>query len=258
MLHADPRQRKASILSIPRDLAVPIAGSRSDQPQRINTAFEQGPEALIATIKQSLGIDIDHYAQVDFNGFRGVVDAVGGVTVYFPSPVRDNVSGLSVKTPGCVELDGNRALSYVRSREYEYVENGRWRVDPTGDLGRISRQQDFIRRVIRKASQAGRNPVTLDSLVDTSVKNVKLDERFSTADIISLSRRFKSLEPDSVEMLSLPTMDARLGDAAVLRLKQPDARRVIDHFLGKDPPPPAPGVLRSCPTSPRAGYGSGC
>ncbi|HSH60866.1 MAG TPA: LCP family protein [Acidimicrobiales bacterium] len=241
VLHADPKERKASILSIPRDLAVPIAGARSDQPQRINTAFEQGPQSLIATIRQSLGIEIDHYAQVDFNGFRGVVEAVGGVTIFFPSPVRDKVTGLNVKTPGCVELDGNRSLAYVRSREYEYVENGRWRADPTGDLGRISRQQDFIRRVIRKASRAGRNPVTLDSLVDTAVRNVRLDERFSTADIIRLSRRFKSLEPDSVEMLSLPTVDARVGDAAVLRLKQPEARLVIDHFLGREPPPPPPG-----------------
>lgn len=241
VLHADPKQRKAAILSIPRDLAVPIAGSRSVQPQRINSAFEQGPDALIATIDQSLGIEIDHYAQVDFNGFRGVVEAVGGVTIYFPSPVRDTLTGLNVKTPGCVELDGNEALSYVRSREYEYVENGRWQVDPTGDLGRISRQQDFIRRVIRKASQAGRNPITLDQLIDTGVKNVRLDERFSTADIIRLSRRFKSLEPDSVEMLSVPTVDARIGDAAVLRLKQPESRQVVDHFLGRDPPPPAPG-----------------
>jgi len=247
VLHADPKQRRASILSIPRDLAVPITGSRSDQPQRINSAFEQGPQNLIATIRQSLGIEIDHYAQVDFNGFRGVVQAVGGVTIYFPSPVRDKLTGLNIKSAGCVELDGNRALGYVRSREYEYVENGRWRVDPTGDLGRISRQQDFIRRVIRKASQAGRNPITLDNLVDTAVKNVSLDERFSTADIIRLSRRYKSLEPDSVEMLSVPTVDARIGDAAVLRLKQPEARQVIDHFLGKDPPAPTPGSTQVVP-----------
>lgn len=247
VLHADPKARKAAILSIPRDLAVPIAGARSDQPQRINTAFEEGPDRLIATISESLGIDIDHYAQVDFNGFRGVVEAVGGVTIYFPSPSRDKLTGLNVKTAGCVELDGNRSLGYVRSREYEYVENGRWRVDPTGDLGRISRQQDFIRRVIRKASRAGRNPVTLDSLVDTAVKNVSLDERFSTADIIRLSRRFKSLEPDSVEMLSLPTVDARVGDAAVLRLKQPEARQVIDHFLGKEPPTATPGGTQVVP-----------
>ncbi len=234
VLRADPRQRQAAIMSIPRDLAVPIPGSGSDQPQRINTAFERGPEGLIATIRQSLGIDIDHYAQVDFNGFRGVVNAVGGVTVYFPSPARDKLSGLDIRTPGCVELDGDEALSYVRSREYQYYESGRWRIDPTGDIGRIQRQQDFIRRVIRKVSRAGRNPITLNSLVDTAVKNVKLDRSFSESDLLRLSKRFRSLEPDAVEMLSLPTVEAHVGGAAVLRLKQPEARQVIDHFLGRD------------------------
>ena len=233
VLRADPRQRKAAIMSIPRDLAVPIAGSGSDQPNRINTAFERGPEGLIATIRQSLGIEIDHYAQVDFNGFRGVVDAVGGVTVYFPSPARDKLSGLDVRTAGCVQLDGDEALSYVRSREYQYYESGRWRVDPTGDIGRIQRQQDFIRRVIRKASRAGRNPITLNSLVETAVRNVTLDRSFSEGDLLRLSKRFRSLEPEAVEMLSLPTVDAHVGDAAVLRLKQPEARQLIDHFLGR-------------------------
>ena len=238
VLHADPRQRKARILSIPRDLAVPIAGSRSEHPQRINTAFEQGPHGLIETINRSLGIEIDHYAQVDFNGFRGVVEAVGGVTLYFPSPARDQLTGLNIRTPGCVELDGNESLAYVRSREYQYYESGHWRADPTGDLGRIQRQQDFIRRVIRKAAaRAGRNPATLKSLLDTAVKNVSLDEAFTTSDIYRLSKRFRSLEPDAVELLSLPTVETRLGDAAVLKLKQPEARQVIDHFLGRDPPP---------------------
>lgn len=236
ILRADPRQRKAAIMAIPRDLAVPIAGSSSTVPQRINTAFEGGPERLITTIRQSLGIDIDHYAQLDFNGFRGVVDAVGGVTIYFPAPARDKLSGLDVRTPGCNELKGNEALSYVRSREYQYYESGRWRVDPTGDIGRIQRQQDFIRRVIRKASRAGRNPVTLNSLVGTAVKNVKLDQSFSESDVLRLSKRFRSLEPDAVEMLSVPTVDAHVGDASVLRLKQPEAQQVIDHFLGRDVP----------------------
>ncbi|MDQ3569554.1 MAG: LCP family protein [Actinomycetota bacterium] len=244
VLRADPRKRTASIISIPRDLAVPIAGSSSTQPQRINTAYERGPEGLITTIRQSLGIEIDHYAQVDFNGFRGVVQAVGGVTVYFPAPARDKLSGLDIRRPGCVELNGDQALSYVRSREYQYFESGRWHMDPTGDLGRIQRQQDFIRRVMRKASGVGRNPVTLNSLVGTAVKNVSIDRSFSESDLLRLSKRFRSLEPDAVEMLSLPTVDSRVGDAAVLRLKQPEARQVIDHFLGRDAEPKAaqPGV----------------
>ncbi len=250
VLHADPKRRKAAILSIPRDLAVPIAGARTEQPQRINTAFEQGAHGLIETIRRSLGIEIDHYAQVDFNGFRGLVEAVGGVTVYFPSPARDQLTGLDIRTPGCVELNGNQSLAYVRSREYQYYESGQWRSDPTGDLGRIQRQQDFIRRVIRKAAARGRNPATLKSLLDTAVRNVSLDQAFTTRDIYRLSRRFRSLEPDAVELLSLPTVETRMGDAAVLRLKQPEARQVIDHFLGRAPPSPDPDQLATVPNIP--------
>ena len=89
--------------------------------------------------------------------------------------------------------------------------------------------------------------MTLNSLVGTAVRNVTIDDSFSSRDVFKLAMRFRSLEPDMVEMLSLPTTDARLGDAAVLRLKQPDAREVIDHFLGRAPPPAAPGALPRIP-----------
>ena len=190
VLHVDPAAEKAALMSIPRDLSVPISGSDDPRPRRINTAFERGPEVLIATIREQLGIEIDHYAQVDFNGFRGIVDAIGGVTLYFPSPVRDTVSGLNIAQPGCVQLDGNSALAYVRSRNYQYQDGGRWRFDATADLGRIERQQSFIRRVIGKASQVGRNPVRLNSIINSAVPNVKIDKAFSTKDMLRLAKRF--------------------------------------------------------------------
>lgn len=237
VLRVDPNEKKAAILSIPRDLAVPIAGSGSSQPRRINTAFEKGPGTLIATIRESLGIPIDHYAEVDFNGFRGIVNALGGVKVYFPSPTRDKQTGLDIKHAGCVELDGEGALKYVRSREFEQFQSGRWRPDPTADLGRIQRQQDFIRRVLNKASRAGRNPVKLNSLVGTAVENVTIDKGFSRPDIFRLVKRFKSLSPDTVEMLSLPATNARVGGAAVLRLDEAQARPILDRFSGRGQPP---------------------
>jgi LCP family protein required for cell wall assembly len=241
VLRIDPAERKAAILSIPRDLGVHISGSRPGRIQKINSAFEAGPESLINTIRESLGIPIDHYAEVDFNGFRGIVDAIGGVTLYFPAPARDKQTGLDVRRAGCVKLDGEGALRYVRSREYQQLENGRWRTDPTADLGRIERQHDFVRRVLAKASHAGRNPATLNSLAGTAVHNVSIDKAFTTKDIFRLVRRFKSLEPDAVDMPSLPTTDARIGGLAVLRLKQPDAGLILDRFAGRKPPPPPAG-----------------
>ncbi len=231
VLHVDPQAEMASILSIPRDLFVPIAGtSRS---ARINSAFEGGPERLIATIKGALGIEIDHYVQVDFNGFRGIVNAIGGVKVYFSAPARDRQTGLNIPKAGCVELDGTRALQYVRSREYQHYESGRWRLDGTADIGRIDRQQDFIRRVMHKAVRVGRNPATLNALVANGVKTVKMDTAFSSKDILRLAKKFRSLEPDKVEMVDIPTIGTRVNGASVLRMKQPDADEVLLRFRGQ-------------------------
>lgn len=236
VLHVDPAAEKAALMSIPRDLSVVISDGTSSAPRRINTAFEKGPDVLIATIRDQLGIEIDHYAQVDFNTFRGIVDAIGGVSLYFPSPARDKVTGLNVANAGCVKMDGNAALSYVRSRSYEYFESGKWREDPTADLGRIERQQSFIRKVLGKASKVGRNPVRLNSIISSAVPNVKIDAAFSTKDILRLATRFNSLEPDAVEMLPLPTVGVRERGAAVLKLKQPEAGEIIDRLTGKAPP----------------------
>lgn len=246
VVHVDPAAERAAMLSIPRDLLVPIPGSGTDRPQQINRAFDKGPEVLIATIRQSLGIEIDHYAQLDFNGFRGVVNALGGVELYFPAPAKDRQTGLNITEAGCAELDGDAALAYVRSREYQSLEDGRWRVDPTADIGRIERQQGFIRVVLRKASRQGRNPLTLNSLISTAVNNVKLDDAFSTKDIRRLAGRFRSLEPDAVEIVSLPTVPA----GPRLKLKEPEASAVIERFSGRtsaagsDRPAVVPGRVR--------------
>lgn len=244
ILHVDPRHERAAMLSIPRDLFVPIAGTKgtcqgtSMRCNRINTAFEggtpeEGAKNLIATIQDNLGIDIAHYVQVDFVGFRSLVDAVGGVDVYVPSKARDRVTGLRVDTPGCVRFDGNMALAWVRSRNYEYFESGRWRTDPTSDFGRIQRQQDFIRRSMKRALQKGaRNPVVLQKLVNTGVKNVKIDRGFSPNEMLDLAKRFKSLEPGAVETYTLPTDRQFVGGADVQVLRESEAKAALDKFLG--------------------------
>ena len=242
VLRVDPKAKKAAILSIPRDLAVHISGTNSTF--RINSAFEHGPQQLIATIRENLGIDITHYMEVDFNSFRNVVNAVGDIPVYFPAPARDAFTGLDIRTPGCISLDGNGALKYVRSRHYEFYESGRWRSDPTGDIGRIGRQQDFIRRLLRKTvSSVKSNPLRLISLVNTGTKYVQIDDRLTTSDIRRLAERFRSLEPDAVDMLTLPTTDFSLNGAALLKLKQPDAQSIVDQFLGRQPSQVAGGPL---------------
>jgi polyisoprenyl-teichoic acid--peptidoglycan teichoic acid transferase len=244
LLHVDPKTEHAAILSLPRDLWVPIAGTNGKN--RINSAFDNGPQNLIKTIQSDFGIPINHYAEVDFDSFRSIVNSIGGVEIPFAAPARDwgydestgtthNLSGLNITQTGCVNLNGNQALSYVRSRHYQLKLNGRWVSDPLSDLGRIQRQQDFIRRVMRKSVDKGSsNPLTLNSLISDGVKNLTIDSGFSLSTITSLAHRFQSLDPNKVEMMTLPNTSATIGGADVLLPKQPDAQETINRFLNGD------------------------
>ena len=239
VLRTDPAGDRASVLSIPRDLYVPIADTGKSN--RINVAYAGGPERLIKTIESALDISINHYVEVNFDGFRGIVDAVGGLNVYFPAPARDILAELNVPSAGCIHLTGDQGLAYVRSRHYEFQENGRWRTDPTGDHGRIQRQQDFIRRMIKKAVSRGiRNPITANNLLNSFVRDVTIDSELGTIDLVRLGTTFRSLGAGGVEMLTLPTTGARIGGSSVLRPRQPEAGQVIDRFLHPPPAQPAP------------------
>ena len=208
VLHIDPAQQKAAILSIPRDFYVPIPGQGGRD--KINASFAiGGPQLLIQTIKDALGIDINHYVEVDFNGVERIVNAVGGVNVYADAPARDSFTGLDIPMVGCNALDGYQALAFVRSRHYESMQRGRWEPGSGSDLDRIGRQQDFIRRMLKKAVSSGlSNPLTLNRLIGIGIDNVRVDQQMSTKDITNLARRFRSIDADSVDMLTLPTTSA--------------------------------------------------
>src|SRR4051794_21757699 len=123
----------ASLLSIPRDLLVTI--SPTGHRDRINSSFASGPKGLVDTISKNFGIDINHYVEVNFNGFKQIVDAVGGVPACFEYPTRDRNTGLMVIAPGCYTLNGVQARQYVRSRHFEQYIKGKWLEDPRSDLG---------------------------------------------------------------------------------------------------------------------------
>ena len=233
ILRVDPASERASLLSLPRDLWVPLASGGN---QRINAAIQSGgPEELIDTIEGYLGIPINHYVQVDFAGFRELVSVVNGVEVYFKYAARDRNSGLDVEQPGCVMLSPDQALAYVRARHYQSYRDGRWRTDPTGDLGRISRQQDFIVRALRRAVDKGiRNPVTLDNLVDAALNTVTVDDLLKAEDIVDLATRFRGFNPDLLDLYGLPVEDDTVGGAAILRLVDTKAQPILDLFRGTD------------------------
>ena len=240
LVRLDPASAQASLLSLPRDLYVPISGTRGSS--RINNAIQGGPARLVATINDALDIPVHHYVELDFQGFRELVDAVDGVPVYFETPVRDRNSGLVVDGSGCITLDPVQALAYARSRAFEYQDDrGRWRTDPTGDLGRVSRQQDFIRRALHRAFQRGaRNPAVLADLVGVGTRAITIDGDLTPSDLLELGNRFRNFDPSNLRTYTLPALEDVVGGAEVLRLDTTRAQPVLDVFRGEDPARVAP------------------
>jgi len=170
VVRVEPARKRVSMLSIPRDLVVPIAGGGEN---RINAALTGGPGQLVKTIEQNFGVPIHHYVLIDFDGFRAIVDALGGIDVRFPYPSRDLKSGLDIREAGCRHLNGGRALALARSRYFAYQLDGVWHSDPWADLGRIRRQQAFLQALVKAALDKGlTNPVRANAFVSSLVHEV--------------------------------------------------------------------------------------
>ncbi len=233
LLRVDPGSSDAQLLSFPRDLWVNIPGVGE---QKINAALAAGgPEVLISTITENFGVPVHHYVEVDWAGFQGLVRAVDGVPMYFDKPLRDSTTGLNIPNAGCVTLDADQALAFARSRSLQYQEDGVWAVDGSGDLGRISRQQAFIRRAIQRAIDRGiRSPITLNSLVNAGLDTVTaLDSELTGEDLITLGRAFRSFEADELQTMSLDVYDDFVNGQNILRLQDTEANQErIDVFKG--------------------------
>jgi LCP family protein required for cell wall assembly len=240
VLRLEPDPGRAALLSLPRDLWLPLGGDGPND--RLNAALPLGgPELLIRTISQNFAIPVHHFVQVDFAQFEALVDAIDGVPFPFAYPVRDDNSGLYVGEAGCVVLDGAAALDYVRSRYLKRLVDGEWEADPSADLSRIRRQQDFLRRAFARAKDRGlSNPLTANALIDAGIAAITVDEGFSSADIVELAVRFRSLDPAALPTFSLPVSpDTTSGGASILRLRPAGAEPVLDLFRGLDPFSPA-------------------
>lgn len=190
----DPVKRKAVLISIPRDTRVRVEGHGFT---KINHSYAYGgPALLIKTIKSFLDIDINHYAEVDFRGFKKIVDALGGIDIYSEKELIDKRSRINIKA-GLNHLKGDEALGYVRFRK-----------DEKGDFGRIERQQKFFLAVIDKASNWS-SVWRLPRLVDILADNLKTD--MSASEMLTYARLFSSIKKKDLVTVSLPGTTRRIA-----------------------------------------------
>ena len=231
-----PATSSVAILSVPRDLLVPIAGMGTT---RINAAFNSGPDLLVSTIEQDLGIDLNHFMVVDFYSFTQISDAIGGVYQYFPAPARDLYSDLSVPKAGCVLLKGSQALAFVRSREYQYYLDGSWQYQlvPESDLARIQRQQDFIKLAIKKAEHvAPTNPVALNGVIAGVAGSLTVDDNFSSSQLLSLASVLRHADAAGIPEWTYPTVNSTEVPGALDPVPSED-QQMVQQFLSYGLPP---------------------
>ena len=251
VVHVEPASKTGFVVSFPRDTWVTIPGHGED---RLNAALELGgPSLLIQTITTNFNVPITHYLEVDIEGFQNIVNTIGGVKIYFPTPARDSFSGLNQPEAGCRELDGGQALTYVRARHYEWFDAAkkRWREDPRSDLSRIQRQQYFMRSLAQASLDRGAsNPATAFALLNNISGSLQKDQNLQLSDIKGLINAFRDLDPQSIEMLTVPVVGRdegrRAGRRAEAARRRSDPRPpplVLEHRRGL-PTPAAPGDVR--------------
>ncbi|MDA8102399.1 MAG: LCP family protein [Nitrospiraceae bacterium] len=210
--HFNPKTKQVTLLSIPRDLFMPIPGTK--KLQRVDAALnptaktggQENPDKLVRTIEYDLGIPIQHYVELNFDTFQGVVNALGGIRMYFPMPVRDRESGLNVTTPGCRTLNGFEALQVVRARHLDYqTPQGVWVRDPLGDLARTRRDHIFLKVLAEQVKAKGlSNPVQDLKLLQNIYPYLTLDSAFSESELLSLVLTYRHADPATMLTGTLP------------------------------------------------------
>ena len=265
ILHLVAATKQVSILSFPRDTFVPNA--RAEGANKIDAALVEGPSQLVAAIEDDFGIPIQHYVELNFASFANVVQAIGGVHMYFPEPVYDQQVGLYIRAPGCVYLNGGDALKLVRSRELQYKGPGVKATDPIywthevqSDLARIARDHEFLRVLATAVAQKGLgNPITDEQLVSSLAPQVEMDTALK-GQLLSLANAFHGVNANGVPELTLPiqTPDTTASYnykggyyGEVVYPTITDDRTAVDRFLGvpatvdtmNGKPLPAPGSV---------------
>jgi LCP family protein required for cell wall assembly len=235
----DPEAKTIDLLSVPRDLWVPIAGTGDNG--RINSAFngEGGEQRLVSTVEDVLGIEINNYAEINFVGFQEIIDSVGGVPIWFDGAARDPKSGLDIPDAGCHTLGGFQALAFARSRSLEFQDaDGSWHTDPTGDLGRTARQQYLLSVMADTASSKLdlTDLRTVDRILRVGGQNLLIDDGAGATDLIGLARTFASVGGEGIRRHALPVEAFRTsGGADVLALQEEVAQPTLELF--RDNPP---------------------
>ncbi|MEC4016737.1 LCP family protein [Streptomyces sp. H27-D2] len=206
IMHIYEGHKKASVVSIPRDTLVhrpqctdPKGG---DSPAASQVMFNEsysvgGPACAVKTVESMTKIRMDHYIEVDFTGFKKLIDTLGGVDITTTQKIQDEKSHLDLDA-GKHTLKGEQALGLVRTRHG---------VGDGSDLGRIQVQQAFIKALMDQVKDVGLfgDPAKLFKVADTATKAVTTDSELnSVKDLTSFASGIKGIGSNDISMTTLP------------------------------------------------------
>lgn len=186
----------------------------------MNAAFSLGGGQLLAeTVEYNTGIHVDHYAEIGFGGFVGLVDALGGVTLCLDRPIVDQASGADFKA-GCQKLDGRQSLELVRERHQEAGQ----------DLIRMANQQKFLAAIAHQAETLSTllNPIRLYSALDAGIGTLSVDKNTTPYDLARMFLGLKGISSGGGRELTVPIADANYstpnaGDAVLWNMTRAKA-----------------------------------
>ncbi|GAA1191647.1 LCP family protein [Streptomyces hebeiensis] len=243
LVHLSEDGRRASVVSVPRDSYAELpehtdtttGEHHKPHPVKINAAYaEGGPSLTVRTVERMTGVKISHYLEIDFANFMKTVDAVGGVDICTPQPLKDTYTGLAL-APGTHRLNGGQALQYVRSRH----------LDNAADLGRMRRQQRFVAALISRATSSGvlLNPVRFQEVAATVLGSVRADAGFGMRQMLAVNEAMRGFSPSSSEFTSVPLAPAEIpvpGGGTALTWDPVKSKELFDAVREDKPLAPEP------------------
>ncbi|MFD0655603.1 LCP family protein, partial [Thermocatellispora tengchongensis] len=223
LMHISPNRDNATLISFPRDSVVQIPACQAEngtqlapRTEMINAAYNEGGIACtIKTLETLTKIRIDHFVEVDFTGFKNIVDALGGIRVCLRTAVNDKKAKLTLPA-GWQVLKGEAALGYVRLRNY----------GDGSDIQRIKRQQVFLSQVVKKATSSDllTNPARLLSFINAAASSVTMDSELAnnTETLVQIAQSARALTASGVKFITVP-WGPHPDDKNRVIWKQPDA-----------------------------------
>jgi LCP family protein required for cell wall assembly len=213
---------QVNFLSIPRDLLVALPDGA---PVRITLTLGLGPQGPIDSLCRTLGIGVNHLLLIHFDGLERVVNAVGGVTVDVPAPLRDPMAQLDIGHGGPNHLDGQEALAFVRARHVQEFVHGRWVDQPGTSDGRSDHAMQLLAALAQQVRRSSGSLVTTVKQAWTVAGAVEVDRHTGDASLLRLLQALRTARASRLELAVV----SRSGDVPIANLG-PGAANVIAEF----------------------------